>query len=109
MTKSADQQDKKYVSQEDLFRGEGLYELVNELRRLDEQHVKQLKNLDSRYEDMQNGRKYIMMETYDYNKDEIVIMKRKIELLKKMNKILEQAARGFTDVNAWWKRNVVST
>lgn len=100
MTKSADQQDKKYVSQEDLFRGEGLYELVNELRRLDEQHVKQLKNLDSRYEDMQNGRKYIMMETYDYNKDEIVIMKRKIELLKKMNKILEQAARGFTDVNA---------
>ncbi len=100
MTKSADQQDKKYVSQEDLFRGEGLYELVNELRRLDEQHVKQLKNLDSRYEDMQNGRKYIMMETYDYNKDEIAIMKRKIELLKKMNKILEQATRGFTDVNA---------
>lgn len=99
MAKSADQQDKKYVSQEDLFRGEGFYELVDELRRLDEQHVQQLKNLDSRYEDMQNGKKYIMMETHDYNKDEIAIMKRKIELLKKMNEILEQAARGFTDAN----------
>ena len=100
MTKSADQQSKKYVNQEELFRGEGLYELVNELRRLDEQHVQQLKNLDGRYEDIQNGRKYIMMETYNYNKDEIAIMKRKIELLRKMNEILEQAARGFTNVSA---------
>ena len=99
MAKSADQQNKKYINQEDLFRGEGLYELVEELRRLDEQHVQQLKNLDRRYEDMQNERKYIMMETYDYNKDEIAIMKRKIELLKKMNEILKQAARGFTDAN----------
>lgn len=100
MTKSADQQDKKYASQEDLFRGEGLYELVEELRRLDEQHVQQLKCLDSRYEDMQNGKKYIMYRVHDFNKDEIAIMRRKMELLKKMNKILEQAAGGFTDVGA---------
>ena len=63
------------------------------------------RTLDSRYEDIQNGRKYIMHKAYDFNKDEIVIMQRKIELLKKINKILEQAIGEFTDVSAWWERD----
>lgn len=99
MTRTASQEKKKseqksssnaeYASQEDLFRGEGFYELMDELRYLDENHIQQLKDIDGRYEDIQNGVKLVMFKKF--NKDEISIMQRKIKLLKKIDEILTKA------------------
>ena len=98
MTKSASSQkkpeqkkntDTRQDDRNDIFRGSALCDLVDEIRFLNENHVQQAKELNSRYEDIFNGHKYRMMETHDLLKNEINYMKRTARLLEKLVNAIE--------------------
>ena len=73
----------------DIYRGEGLFELVEKLRYLKDEHMQQAKDIDSRYQDVFNGKPYLMHAIKD-NNTEIALMRKMIRTLQEINNILEK-------------------
>ena len=80
-----------FDDREDIYRGEGLYKLVEELRRLEDEHIQQVKDIDSRYQDVFDGKPYFMHHTViSDNANEIALMRKMIRLLQKINDVLTE-------------------
>ena len=75
----------------DIFRSEGLFELAEKLQYLEKEHLQQVKDIDSRYQDVFDGKPYFMYAKR--NKAEIALLREIIRTLQKINDILEDTEK----------------
>lgn len=72
----------------DIYCGEKLYELVEKLRHLEKEHLRQVRDIDSRYQDVFDGKPYMMYTSK--NEREIALLREIIRTLQAINYALEE-------------------